>query len=233
MNRFTLSSIFTLSLAFSLQAQPLDVFDVHFAVITKNPKAQRRATLEQLHKEVEILNEYFVSEQGEAIVRFRFKAAHFYDEVRDSPCRFVDLGDSTEKYDSDGWAKMFNKCHDPKVRDPYAINFYVYDSYSPGKGFADKKGHGKRNSNRPYILIDWKRLNHTSQSPEEHEMGHAFGLQHVCVPGATRQTSTNIMASSECDNGSGGLRDIGFSAKQVKTILEYSKKIERKLERGE
>jgi hypothetical protein len=201
-------------------ASALPVFDVHFCVITKNKKAHAVATLEQLKKEVDILNKYFVTEKREPIVTFRFKSAHFYEDVADLGCGFVELGDGEVPYDTNGWADRFNECPHPQVRDPNAINFYVYDSYG-SNGAADKTSHGKRNSNRPYVLIDWERLDHRIQSPEEHEMGHAFGLGHVHVDGATGRTSTNIMASVHA-GGSGGLKDIGFNSEQVATIMHHA-----------
>lgn len=212
-------------------AEDHPVFDLHFVVITKNGDAHRIASLEQLKKEVAILNTHFVTENRQAIVKFRFKSAAFYDEVQNSSCELVKLGDTTRPYDSDGWAALFNACDDPRVRDLNAINFYVYDSYNPKTGFSDTTSHGKVNANRPYVLIDWARLNHNDQSVEEHEMGHAFGLDHVCVPGARRSTSTNIMASAECGKGSGGRRDIGFNASQVKTILDHARQTKVRLKK--
>lgn len=206
-------------------------FDLHFAVITKNVDAHRIASLEQLKKEVDILNMYFVAENRKAIVKFRFKSAAFYNEIRNSDCEFVKLGDATSPYDSDRGAALFNACNDLRVRDPRAINFYIYDSYAPRIGFSDTTSHGRRNANRPYVLIDWERLNHSDQSAEEHEMGHAFGLYHECVPGATRGTSTNIMASADCGKGSGGRRDIGFNALQVRTILDFARQIRARLKK--
>jgi hypothetical protein len=208
-------------------ASSLPVFDIHFCVITKNPEAHAVATLEQLKKEVDILNTYFITEKRESIVRFRFKSAHFYKDVADLKCGFVEIGDGGVPYDSDGWARRFNECPHPQVRDPQAINFYVYDSYG-ANGAADQTSHGKRNSNRPYVLIDWQRLNHTTQSAEEHEMGHAFGLEHVQVPGATMRTHTNIMASVHA-GGSGGLKDIGFNSEQVATIMQHAAITHKKL----
>ena len=213
-----------LALAAAAAESEVPVFDVHFAVITARPEAARAATHAALRREVAILNRRFVDAEGRPVVRFRFKEARVFDEVRGSSCRFVALGDSREPYDSDGWAEAFNACADPKVRDPKAINFYVYAS--------DGTCHGKRNSGRPYVLIDWVRLGHQGQSPEEHEMGHAFGLDHVCVPGAKMETSTNIMASSECGQGSGGRRDLGFTAEQVGVIRERAGQIAKRL-RGE
>lgn len=206
-------------------AEPeVPVFDVHFAVITARPEAAQAATRAALRREVSILNRRFVDAEGRPVVRFRFKEARVFDEVRSSSCRFAALGDTKEPYDSDAWAEAFNKCEDPKVRDPRAINFYVYDS--------DGTCHGKRNSGRPYVLIDWVRLGHQGQSPEEHEMGHAFGLEHVCVPGAGLETSTNIMASADCGQGSGGRRDLGFTPEQVGVIRQRAAQIAERL-RGE
>jgi len=211
-----------------LAQESMSVFDIHFAVITKNPAAHERATVEQLRKEVDILNRFFVDEDRRPVVKFRFKSAALYDELKDSSCDFVRLGDTRKNYDSDAWADMFNACDDPRVRDPAAINFFIYDSHSREKGFGDATCHGKRNSNRPYLLIDWERLDHTDQGPEEHEMGHAFGLDHVFVDGAGINDSTNIMASRH-KNGSGGRRNIGFNKDQVRIILEYAGKIQKKL----
>jgi len=233
MNAFLSAALVSLLLlpqgAHAADAERLPVFDLYFAVITKNPSAHAVATLAQLRKEVDILNTYFVTEDRKPLVTFRFKSAAFYDEVRGSRCEFVRLGDTDLPYDSKRLADLFNACDDPKVRDPRAINFYVYDSHDARGNPADTTGHGKRNSNRPFLLLDWERLDHKDQSPEEHEMGHAFGLGHECVPRAKRETSTNIMASADCGRGSAGRRDIGFNAAQVAIILDYAKKIQERL----
>lgn len=210
-------------------ADPPPQFDVHFAVITRNPEAHRVATRAQLEKEVEILNAHFVSERRNAVLVFKLKSVALYDEIKGSACELVGLGDRAQEFDSGHADRAFNACAEPLVRDPHAINFYVYDAYARAKGFDDATGHGRRNSNRPYVFLDWKRLNHAGQAPEEHEIGHAFGLGHECVPGATPRTSTNIMASAECGKGSGGMRDLGFNARQVESILRYAALITERL----
>ena len=86
-----------------------------------------------------------------------------------------------------------------------------------------------RNSNRPYVLIDWERLGGNIQNAEVHEMGHAFGLGHVGVPGAQGDTSTNIMASAGEGFGSGGIRDLGFSESQAALILYHAERTHGRL----
>ena len=195
-------------------------FDVHFCVITRNPNAHRAATENQCRREVDILNRKFRTRDNKAIVRFRFKGVSSYRQVSTLLCNFVALGDSTQAYDSDRYARLFNACSHTAVRDPHAINFYIYDSHSASAGFADKCSHGKRNANRPYVLIDWQRLNNQEQNPEPHEMGHAFGLGHVGVIGAAVGTPTNIMTSNREEFGSGGNRELRFTPAQA-AIIRY------------
>ena len=82
------------------------------------------------------------------------------------------------------------------------------------------------------MLFDWVRLNHQTQSPEEHEMGPAFGLGHVCAIGATQNTPTNIMASQDCGKGSGGLRTLGFNRSQIATIERNARLILRRFQKA-
>jgi hypothetical protein len=223
------SIIYLLCFAAIFFTEDILEFDVHFAVITKNPKARRAASIAQFQKEIEILNRYFVSDKGEKLIQFKYKSSSSYEEIKNSACSFIALGDTTFDYDSNSWAELFNECNDISIKDPHAINFFVYDSWSKEEGFGDMTSHGKRNFNKPYVLIDWERLDHNIQSPEEHEMGHAFGLDHVFEKGAKINSDTNIMASSEGDDTSGGKRNIGFNEEQVKMIREYAKKIQKRL----
>ncbi len=204
-------------------------FDIHFCVITKNPEARKRATLAQLHEEVAILNRRFVDLKGDPIAKFRFKSASLYQDVEKLGCPFVALGDSSEPYDSYGWEEIFNHCDHPQVRDPHAINIFVNDAYREPLGFKSSICHGKNNSNHPYILIDYARLNNTSLSPEVHEMGHAFGLGHVGVAGSDRFAHTNYMCSSVLNFGSGGRRNLGFTEDQLAIILYNARRMQELL----
>lgn len=197
-------------------------FNVHFSIITNNPLATL-ATEAQMREEVRILNTYFVSETDENLVEFIYQDTSLYADVSGSGCDLVTMSDDGIQYSSDDWEAAIDACADPSVVDPDAINFFVYDA----QGSATSRG--RRNQNHPYVLIDYARLNHTNQSPEEHEMGHAFGLGHLCVTGAVLASSTNIMATAgdytdaagnivDCAF-SGGQRDLGFTPDQVAEIL--------------
>ena len=153
---------------------------------------------------------------------FRFEGFSSHSKIRASTSALLEFGDSKEAYDSGKIVRAFNATSDPKVRSPNAINVYIDDSYSPRAKYGDKTSHGTRNSNRPYVLIDWERLGGNIQNAEVHEMGHAFGLGHVGVPGARGDTSTNIMASAGEGFGSGGKRNLGFSASQTALVLYHA-----------
>lgn len=211
---------------------PLKTFPLHFCVLTRNPVAQRVATEAQCRKECEILNATFRTRDGRQLARFAFKSFSAHADIKSSTSALIRMGDSMQPFDTEAVARDFNNCDDRKVRDPGAINVYVYDSYSPKAKFADLTSHGKRNSNRPYVLLDWERLDNKVQSAEAHEMGHAFGLEHVGVPNATGKTPSNIMTSAEENFGSGGLRNLGFSEAQTAVILFHAQRTYNRLGLG-
>jgi hypothetical protein len=205
------------------------VFPIHFCVLTRNPQASERATAVQCQAEVEIFNRSFLTLEGKPLVKFVFQGYTPYAAAERVPCDLLGLGDSTKPYSNDGFTKAFNACQIAKIRDPRAINVFVFDSHSPKAGFGDQTSHGIRNSNRPFILIDWQRLGGNLQNAEPHEMGHCFGLGHVGVPGATGKSSTNIMASAAEGFGSGGERDLGFSQSQAAVVLYHARRTHSRL----
>jgi hypothetical protein len=209
--------------------QELLEFPLHFCVLTRNPDAIAKATEQQCRKEVEIFNKAFVTREGKALVKFSFKNFTPYAKAKTSASPLVSIGDSQQPYSSDGVAKAFNSTVDKLVRDPKVINIYIFDSYSPKAGYRDPTSHGKRNANHPYVMIDWERLGSSLQNAEPHEMGHAFGLEHVGVPGAKLTSSTNIMTSAAEKFGSGGERDLGFSDSQSAIVLYHATRTHSRL----
>jgi len=218
-------------ISYSETERDMPLFDIHFVVMTQRHGIENQTSVQQLRNEVDILNQYFVGANGVKPVKFRYKSQRSIKELNHSPCReFLLLGDVAAKFDWDKWTDGFNACSDSRVVDPHAINFYIYDAYSNKKGFDEIDSHARNNQGRPFIALDWERLNHQLQSPEEHEMGHAFGLAHVCVEGATLDSSTNIMASHrDCEKGSGGRRNIGFDEAQLNTIRQKARSIAKRL----
>lgn len=211
---------------------------VKFSVISSSPAAQAAASRSALEEEVAILNTYFRTDHHEPLIGFQFASMATHGELSDTPCKeLLEMGDSI--VDTDAFARQFNACADTAIRDPHAINFYVADAWARDeRGAVDRSyadSYGRYNRGHPFIILDYTRLGHRTQSPEEHEMGHAFNLDHVCVVGATPSTSTNIMASAgrftdpsgaicgtkggSCDCPfSGGRRNLGFDAEQIATI---------------
>jgi hypothetical protein len=207
------------------QAEPERLtFPLHFCVLTRNPEAHARATRAQCEKEVEVLNDGFRTLDGKPLVAFTMKGFSAYNDIRGSSSALLGFGDSMAPYDSGKIVAAFNACDDAKVRDRNAINIFIFDSYGGANGYKDLTSHGTRNSNRPYMLIDWERLGGNVQNAEVHEMGHCFGLGHTGVPGAGMNTSTNIMASIGEKFGSGGKRDLGFSEAQTATIHYHAQR---------
>ncbi|TWT94915.1 hypothetical protein Pla100_34880 [Neorhodopirellula pilleata] len=204
-------------------------FKVHFCILSANPESHVVATKQQCEREVEILNSTFRSTEGMQLAVFKFSGFTDYHAAKETQSDLLAFGDRQEAYDTDTVAEAFNRSNHVTVRDRGAINVYVVDSYSPKEGFADMTSHGKRNSNRPFVLLDWQRLNNNVQNAEAHEMGHAFGLGHVGVPFATVRTSTNIMTSAAEEFGSGGLRDLGFTPSQTALILYHGRRTRDRL----
>ena len=218
----------------SVQDEPSNIetlpkFDIHFCVLTNNPNAHKRCTIQQLKREILILNRTFRTLKKRPVIQFQFKSASFFGDIElyDSPLE--QMTNNQQSFDSNLFNQYFNECKLSKIRDPKAINFYIYDSYHEKTGYSDITSHGRRNSNRPYILIDWQRLNNNVQNPTAHEMGHAFGLGHVAVPGAAINTPTNIMSSTQYGFGSGGNRKLGFTEAQMAIILYHAKRTARRL----
>ncbi|RLZ11113.1 metalloprotease [Acinetobacter sp. 2JN-4] len=200
----------------------LPIVYVSFIFTINRPQAKVFDTPLQMYKELEILNRYFIDEKNQKI--FKFKINHYYS-YRDFNKRKCDLANHLNQPSpiiTQNIPDAVKRCF-PR-RKSKEVLFIIYDSYSQKLKYSDITSWGFRNNAQPFILIDWERLNHQTQAASIHEMGHAFGLGHVCAPKAKKTTPTNIMTSYDCRLGSGGLRNLGFTANQLNTILEnYSK----------
>ena len=206
------------------------LFDVYFIIMLDADKYSSSLSKDAMLDEIDILNTYFRSADGQPLPRFNYSGLVYTQEIASTSCdELVRLGKIETEYDGSHWNTLINECDDPRIANPNAINLYVYDSWTLKRGFSDKSSHGRNNDDWPYILLDRERLGHQIQSPEEHEMGHAFGLRHRCVEGATGSSSTNIMASASCGKGSGGRRDLGFDRAQLERIWRNARDIRQRI----
>lgn len=107
------------------------------------------------------------------------------------------------------------------LTDDTALNVLVYDVCDHGPGnvldcVGNQDGRGRVNSHHPYFFVDYARALRPRTpattfpwAAEDHEAGHAFGLQHACEP-AGHGGNTGTMQTGACVDGL-GYRNLGFS----------------------
>ena len=194
------------------------VVPVTFVFTTNNPSAARFDNLAQMRKEVGILNKYYLDDQGKKIFNFKLNRYIPYKEFSKLHCDLKQQINQPYPISTETIPASVNTCF-PKRTASKEVIVFIYDAYSTKWKFKDVTSRAFRNNGKPFILLDWNRLNYNIQAGSVHEMGHVFGLKHVCAPKATKRTPTNIMTSAECKLGSGGLRNLGFTPVQLQTIL--------------
>lgn len=204
-----------------------DTFPIFFCVVTNNDSVKKFVSYALLKNEVDTLNKYFSAEAPtnrdgrRKLVHFTFEGVTFYDEAKESASALVRLLDQERSYAGSLINELFDKETNQRIRHPNAINVYIYDSWHRTNGREDNTGHGRRNGNEPYMLLDYTRLRH-KMAAEEHETGHCFGLQHRCDTNLTSNTQpSNIMNSGRSCAGRGGNRAIGFDDDQIAIIDQY------------
>lgn len=208
-----------------LWAEPELEFPVRFVLLSGKPEVAARATRQQLVKEVDIMNRYFVTEDRRAIVRFSFDSVQPYEAIQDSPCDVVARANRPEQ--TRDFIFEVVRCADPRVFDPSKLNVYIIDTYDQKKGYREEDSYGGGSGNRRFAALDYERLGHIFAA-EEHELGHAFSLGHVCHPGANSRTKTNIMTQrNACPGAVGheGDRSIGFNRDQERQILAKARNV--------
>jgi hypothetical protein len=202
---------------YPLDADHLPVVNVSFIVTSNRPEVQSLDNKAQISKELAILNRYFIDEHNQKIFKFKLHRYYSFQDFKKRKCDLENQLNQATSITPDKLPSAVRACF--PHRKTKEVLFIIYDSYNEKQKYADITSWGFRNQGQPFILIDWERLNYQTQAASVHEMGHAFGLGHVCSPKATKTTPTNIMSSYDCHLGSGGLRNLGFTAEQVKTML--------------
>ena len=183
---------------------------LHFVVLTEK-LAQQMATPSNndlvrafLRNEVDTLNRYFTvhntnypPDNREKIVTLEYKSSTLYDVASGLSDPLTDFAIPEFNFDRrhEDFKPTMNSSTNPLLYDATAVNVYIVDCVN-ASGNDIVSSHGNNYSNKPYIVLDYARITGVAnrQGVEEHEMGHAFGLGHVCEPNATITSSTNIMA---------------------------------------
>ncbi|WP_272862111.1 hypothetical protein [Aureisphaera galaxeae] len=223
-------------------------------------KVTKTELIDYLKSEVDTLNRYFTvydaslpPDNRRKLVTFEYKSATLFGGASNIDDPLTDFAIPVFDFDKrhSDFKPAVNTTTEVKLYDPNAVNVYIVDcvEYESDGSLNDiNSSHGKNNCDKPYIVLDYKRILGlvNRQGAEEHEMGHAFGLAHVCDNSANNvNDDTNIMASSgsylangsvrnneesecrvttiesiDCTANSGGNRSVGFTTDQCIVILE-------------
>lgn len=205
-------------------AMALPTVKVNFVFATNHVEAQKFDHLDQMKKELDILNRYFVSETNQPIFKFELNQYIPYQKFKQLKCNLSKVLESPKAIERSVLIENFQQCFPSKTKKP-EVYVFIFDGYNPKLGFKAADSWGFHNGGRPLVLLDWERLNYRVQAALPHEMGHAFGLRHVCIKGAKLKDATNLMASKGGCDGSGGQRNIGFNDQQLKIIQEHYQNI--------
>jgi hypothetical protein len=116
------------------------------------------------------------------------------------------------------------------LTDAHALNVIIYDVCERAAGpdgvvntvddvrdcVGAQNGRARTNSDHPYMFLDYARalrprtpVTTFPWAAEEHEAGHAFGLDHACEP-AGHLGNTRTMQTGACGDGLGA-RNLGFA----------------------
>ena len=203
-------------------------FGIQFFILTEN---ERNIEAEKLIDEVNVMNEFFVKDDRSRIFNFYLNSISYYDDIQNLNCELISVGDLEVNLPDIDYEGMFNACDDVLVRDKSSINIYIYDAY--WDGFENWFGIGFNNADNPFIMLDYARLPHIAAA-EEHELGHIFGLGHICSTVTSNDSSSNIMSSAILNCAAAGiatgLRDIGFNREQLEVIKDTAIRIIANLE---
>ena len=219
--KFSSAVLFPIFLV-STMTQALPVVKVNFVFATTTPQAQKYNNKETMLKQIQKLNAYFKTAHQQQIFQFKLNTFSDLDQTQQSKCNFFKLINRPATLDPYEAMNAFNQCFDKQKG---TVHFVIFDGYSEQNKLNSISSWGFNNNNNPFVLIDWYQLKPSNSSTDAHEMGHAFGLTHVCDAGVQANENSNIMTSSRCSGGNSGKQNLGFNKKQLDTILKHYQKL--------
>ncbi|HMV69784.1 MAG TPA: hypothetical protein PKA64_23290, partial [Myxococcota bacterium] len=189
----------------------------------------------------------FGSPAGSVCPKLHALSDPYHNTLGESPLAFATDCDSTSCPISSGTTRYadlsafaeaaVDEC--ASLIDEEAMNLIIYDACRRGAGAdgvvgtaddaldcaGERDGRARVNSHVPYAYVDYDRALQARQpsgsgfpwAAEDHEMGHALGLQHACDP-AGHGGSTHTMQTGSCTDGLGD-RSGGFSTTSRVDVL--------------
>lgn len=202
---------------YAIDTSTVPVIDVHVLVLFRDQEVINKA-IEQTKKTIAQLNHLFVSHEGELLVRFAIKDIVTYNDLDGATCDFVE---DVSKESRAPTVAVFNKCPAGKIRDPKALNFVVFS-------FVDVTSRGGYSGGTYYSFVQMESLPRIYTA--HHELGHAFGLPHVCRPAEAKVY--NVMNPSnlltKCAAGQYGPKNYNFDEKQTAIVKKRIKEMQKK-----
>ena len=166
---------------------------------------------------LESIQRHFRAEDGGQLVRFEIAGFTAFSDLENSDrgTALYESITSTANYDGSSLKRDYLDCEAPRLRDPRAINVYLFDNAFANEGDTS---HGKRANNHPFILVDIDRIESLDAASGalvvdrrrfEHELGHGFGVGHTCeITSLNRYSESNVMGQIGFCGQLGGWRDI-------------------------
>lgn len=220
--------------------------DVNIVFLTDKDDPDHLGRAQVAANQVDLLNAHFRTLSGAQIFQFVKKRHVTFADAHSSPAcpKLKRLARDAENDIGSNAIRnaAVDQCFDgtgeaARLFDHAAINMYIFDHVytNDDEGSDGGTGYGKEVGNKrfPVLFVDIDRVSKArhgeTAAAQEHELGHAFGLHHVCQPQGALHTSimptSNTMKLSWFDpaapddatfrcvdaGGAQGDRSMGFS----------------------
>lgn len=183
------------------------------------------------------LNFHLRGQVGQQLVQFKIGEIVSFEELKGSSCALTDFGKEGKAWNQTNFENGLDHCKEEKILVPGHVTLFI--SKDP-RGGIETRGYLASNIDLPAVMLDYRLLLEAGQIKASQGVAGAFGLTPICVPHATRNDATPLMASSgemvmeiqgervdfECP-GYAGLRNQGLNSEQMLTMITSLKKFNR------
>ncbi len=135
------------------------IIPVTFVFTTNSPEATKFDNYQQMRKEIKILNKYYVDDKNNKIFKFKLHRYIPYEEFSKLHCDLKQQINQPYPITIETIPASVNTCF-PKRTASKEVIVFIYDAYSTKWKFEDVTSRAFRNNGKPFILLDWNRLNY-------------------------------------------------------------------------